>query len=390
MAAASGPAGHDAGGGGQDARQGPGRDPATERMVQRLAALTGHETPSGHRPGLEPLYDLLEAWAPAGLGTPRRIVSGDVPHLYWPAPESAGAPVLVLCHADTVWPVGTLAERPFRREGDRITGPGVFDMKAGLVIAMDALARVRAPARVSMLVTGDEEAGSLTSRELIEEAARGCSAVLVLEPGEGDAAKTARKGAAFYRISFRGRAAHAGLEPEKGVNALVELAHQVLGVGALADPQLGTTVTPTVAHAGTTTNVVPGAAELCVDVRAWSTDELRRVDRALTQLSPRSADVGVTVDGGVNRYALEEAQSAQLLALARSVAAARGLPDVGSARVGGASDGNFTAALGIPTLDGIGARGDGAHAVHEWVDAGCLVPRSLLLAGLIDALGEAR
>ena len=366
----------------------PSQDSRSACAVDRLAALVGSESPSGHRPGLDACYDLLEEWAPAGLGRARRLERDGVPHLYWPAPDAAGpgARVLLLGHADTVWPLGTLAERPFRQDGDRLTGPGVFDMKAGLVITMAALAQVRSLGGVSLLVTGDEEAGSLTSRSLIEEAARGCAAVLVLEPGEGDAAKTARKGAAFYRLGFRGRAAHAGLEPEQGVSALRELAHQVLAMDALADPVLGTSVTPTVASAGTTTNTVPENAELSVDVRAWTVDEIERVGRELTGLQVRTPGVELVVSGGVNRYPLEEERSAPLLALARKVAADRGLAPLGSARVGGASDGNFTAALGVPTLDGLGARGAGAHAAHEWVDARSLPQRALLLAGLIDAL----
>ncbi|MFE2043858.1 M20 family metallopeptidase [Streptomyces sp. NPDC059477] len=365
----------------------PGQDARTRRMVRRLAELVGCESPSGHRAGLESCYDLLEGWAPEGLGEARRVVRDGVPHLYWPGP--GGSPrVLLLGHADTVWPLGTLTQRPFREDGDRLSGPGVFDMKAGLVIALEALALVGDLGGVGVLVTGDEETGSVTSRALLEEVARDASAVLVLEPSDDGAVKTARKGAAFYQVAFRGRAAHAGLEPERGANALIELAHQVIAMGELSDPAAGTTVTPTRARAGTAMNVVPDAAELWVDVRAWTAGELLRVEDRLKNLTARTPDVAVTVTGTVNRYPLEPERSASLLRVARAVAAARGLPEVGAVRVGGASDGNFTAALGVPTLDGLGPVGDGAHAVHEWVQAGSLVRRAELVAGIVEALGR--
>ncbi|MFF2851003.1 M20 family metallopeptidase [Streptomyces sp. NPDC058001] len=360
-------------------------DPTAERAIGRLADLVSLETPSGHAAGLSALYDALTEWAPPGLGTPRRLVRDGVPHLYWPGDDTPGG-VLLLGHADTVWPLGTLDAWPFARDGERLSGPGVFDMKAGLVIALDALERAGDLGHVRLLVTGDEESGSATSRALIEEAARECAAVLVLEPADGDAAKVARKGAGFYRLTVNGRAAHAGLEPETGVNALVELAHQVLAVNGLGDGVLGTTVSPTVAHAGTTSNTVPESAYVDIDVRAWEQAELERVDGALGSLTARHPEASLRVGGGVNRPPLERARSAELLGLARRVAEAGGLPAVGEARVGGASDGNFTAALGVPTLDGLGARGGGPHARHEWVDAGSLGQRAALVAGLIEAL----
>ncbi|MFJ6572517.1 M20/M25/M40 family metallo-hydrolase [Streptomyces sp. NPDC091292] len=364
-------------------------DPTAERAIGRLADLVSVETPSGHAPGLSAVHDALTAWAPPGLGAPERVVRDGVPHLYWPGDGAPGG-VLLLGHADTVWPLGTLAAWPFTRDGDHLSGPGVFDMKAGLVIALDALERAgdlrRGLGHVRLLVTGDEETGSRTSRDLIEDAARDCAAVLVLEPADGDAAKVARKGAGFYRLAVDGRAAHAGLEPETGVNALVELAHQVIAVNGLGDGGLGTTVTPTVAQAGTTSNTVPEAAHVNIDVRAWDKAELERVDEALRSLTARHPEASLRVSGGVNRPPLERALSAGLLETARRVAGAHGLPAVGEARVGGASDGNFTAALGVPTLDGLGARGDGAHARHEWVDARSLGQRATLVAGLIEAL----
>lgn len=359
-----------------------------DRTLARLAELVGIETPSGHAPGLDACYDLLTAWAPAALGTPRCPVHDGVPHLYWRREPSGPAPsgVLLLCHADTVWPLGTLGTWPFRQDGDRLTGPGVFDMKAGLVIALDALDLAQHIGHVSVLVTGDEEVGSLTSRPLIEEAAREHAAVLVLEPSDGDAVKTARKGAGFFRLSVKGRSAHAGLEPETGVNALVELGHQILAVNELGDPRAGTTVTPTVARAGTTTNSVPESAQLDIDVRSWTQDELDRVEGELRALTARLPEARLDVTGGINRPPLERAMSAALLTKAQEAAHVKGLDAPGEAAVGGASDGNLTAAAGTPTLDGLGARGGGAHARHEWVETRSLAQRALLLAGLIDAL----
>ena len=361
----------------------PALDPA--RSLQRLRQLVELETPSGHIPGLERCYELLASWSAGLLGRAERIVSDRVPHLYLHerVSDPARPPVLLLGHADTVWPLGTLAERPFTTAGGRATGPGAFDMKAGLVMALDALDLAGGAENVRMLVTGDEERGSLTSRGLIEEAAAGCRAVLVLEPSEKGALKTARKGVAMYRLGVRGRAAHAGLEPERGVNAMVELAHQVLAISGLGDAGLGTTVTPTVGRAGTTTNTVPENAYVDVDVRAWQGQELERVEAALGRLGSRLPGATVRLEGGINRLPLERGMSLQLLLDAQRLAKDLGLAAVEEARVGGASDGNFTAALGIPTLDGLGPAGDGAHARHEWVDLDSLPERALLLAGLI-------
>ncbi|MFF0447919.1 M20 family metallopeptidase [Streptomyces sp. NPDC004609] len=360
-----------------------------DRSLDRLGRLVATESPSGHVPGLEGCYELLTEWTRDLLAAPRRVVEDGVPHLYWEerAPAPGGRTVLLLGHADTVWPCGTIDDWPYGIDGDRVTGPGVFDMKAGLVLAVDALALAGDVDHVRMLVTGDEERGSLTSRGLVEEAAKGCAAVLVLEPSLDGAVKTARKGGAFYRLNVKGHAAHSGLEPELGVNALVELAHQVLAIAALGDEELGTSVTPTVAGAGTTTNTVPAHASVDVDVRAWHRRELERVERDLRRLRSRVPGTEFTLTGGVNRLPLEHAMSAELFGTARRLAEAGGLPALGEAAVGGASDGNFTAAMGIPTLDGLGPRGDGAHARHEWVDAGSLRGRAALVAGLIQAVG---
>ncbi|WP_307841584.1 M20/M25/M40 family metallo-hydrolase [Streptomyces endocoffeicus] len=359
---------------------------AAERFAHRLGQLVNIETPSGCVKGLNSAYDLLQEWAGDRLGRPERVIRKGVPHLHWPNTDPTvprSRRVLLLGHADTVWPMGTLEENPFAVRNGRATGPGVFDMKAGLVLAFEALRQLGDVAHVSMLVSGDEERGSITSRALIEEAASTCGAVLVLEPSQDGAVKTARKGVASYRLGISGRAAHAGLEPENGVNALTELAHQVLSISELADLGRGTTVTPTTGGAGTTVNTVPEQAFVNVDVRAWERAELERVEQSLRALQPRQPGAGLTFEGGVNRGPLEREMSLDLLRTAQDIAERLGLEPITEARVGGGSDGNITASLGLPTLDGLGPDGGGAHARHEWVDIASVEDRAALVAGLI-------
>lgn len=299
--------------------------------------------------------------------------------------------MLVLAHHDTVWPVGTLRTHPFDISDGVLRGPGSFDMKTGLAMALHALSSLDDRAGVTLLVTGDEELGSPSSRSLIEDEARGADAALVLEAAADDGAlKVERKGTSDYRVLVRGRAAHAGLEPEKGVNASVELAHQVLAVAALGDPALGTTVTPTVAESGTTRNTVPAEASFTVDVRARTVAEQRRVDGALRALTTVLPGAALEIEGGINRPPLEPALSADLFARAVRLAAAAGLPTFTGVAVGGASDGNFTAGVGTPTLDGLGAVGGGAHADHEHVLVGRIADRTTLLRALLLDLLAAR
>ncbi|MCZ2826771.1 MULTISPECIES: M20 family metallopeptidase [unclassified Modestobacter] len=299
--------------------------------------------------------------------------------------------VLLLCHQDTVWPLGTLAEIPWSVADGVVRGPGCFDMKAGIVLAFTALARLQAAGEdldgVTVLVTGDEEIGSPTSADLIRAETAGCAAVLVLEASaDGGALKTGRKGASMYDLLVTGRAAHAGLEPEKGISSTVELAHQVLAIADLADPAQGTTVTPTALTSGTTTNTVPATGRLSVDVRALTVAEQQRVDAGMRALTPQLPGAVLQLRGGINRPPLEEAASAGLFALAGTVSARLGLPAPAGVTVGGASDGNLTAGIGVPTLDGLGAVGGGAHAVGEHVLADQLPGRAALLAGLVRAV----
>jgi glutamate carboxypeptidase len=298
---------------------------------------------------------------------------------------NGGRRALLLGHLDTVWSAGTLSEFPFAVDGDRVTGPGAFDMKAGIAVAIAVLGELAAQGAgdATLLLVPDEEVGSAASRELTLELARGHSSVLVLEPSLDGAAKVARKGHGKLDLSFRGRAAHAGLDPERGASALAELARCVLFLETLADPASGTTVSPTVARAGERVNVIPESASLLADVRVWSQDEAERVEREIRAYRPADARVAVEVAGGVDRPPLEPtAASMALYDRARLAAEDLGFA-LDAARVGGASDGNFTAAAGIPTLDGLGPRGGGAHARSEHVSLPDLAVRAALLAALL-------
>jgi glutamate carboxypeptidase len=371
----------------------------TEPILADLTELVLLESPSQDLAALDVCADAVAALGRRLLGAaPVELVRSGRRHLVWRLGE--GSPrVLVLAHYDTVWPVGSLVSHPVgvggaglggAGESGVFRGPGCFDMKAGLTMAFHALAPLLPFARggVTLLVTADEELGSPTSRELVEAEAAGAVAALVLEaPAPGGALKTARKGVSLYRLAVGGRAAHAGLEPERGINAGVELAHQILALEGLADPGVGTTVTPTLARAGTTTNTVPASAEVAIDVRVPTVGEQTRVDQALRELRPVLAGATLTVEGGVNRPPFEAEASAGLYAMAVRLAAPLGF-EPGAAAVGGGSDGNFTAGLGVPTLDGLGAVGGGAHADDEHVEVASLAPRTALVRALIAELLE--
>lgn len=353
-----------------------------ELMLADLEQLIRCESPSSDPDALRRCADLLTDIGTARLGSaPVRSEAGGKPVLrFGPADPT----VLLLGHLDTVHPHGTLAEAPYRVDEGRVYGPGVFDMKAGLVQALHAMARAEHRDEVALLVTSDEELGSPDSRSVIEAAALGTKAVLVLEASSAGRLKTARKGVSNYELVFTGRAAHAGLEPEKGANACLAMAHAVIAVAGLASE--GTTVTPTVASAGTTSNTVPDQASLLVDVRALTSAEQERVDLAIRAVVSEVPDVRLEVLGGINRPPLDPESSARLFDLAQEVAAELDLPALESAHVGGGSDGNFTAGLGIDTLDGLGAVGDGAHTRHEWTDVAALVDRTRLVSALVDRI----
>lgn len=365
------------------------------RMLERLRHYVEHETPTGDAERMNALAAELERDLSAAGATVERIDAPGVGcHLLARVAgrEPAERPLLLLGHMDTVHPVGTLASRPFTVEGDRAMGPGIYDMKAGLVVIVEALSRLRgagaAPRRpVTILITGDEEAGSGTSRGLIETEARGSAAVLVLEPPLANgAAKTARKGVAIYHLCTTGRPAHAGIEPERGVSAVVEMAHQILRVLALADPARGTTINVGVVHGGTASNVVPAEARAEIDVRFSTAAELKRVDAGLRALTPVLDGAGVEVVGGENRPPLERTDGVvELYGRVRAIAAELGF-DLGEGSTGGGSDGCYTAAIGVPTLDGLGVGGGGAHAADEHIVVADLPRRAALLVRLLERL----
>jgi glutamate carboxypeptidase len=306
------------------------------------------------------------------------------------------AQVLVLCHFDTVWPVGQLERMPLRQENGRLHGPGTLDMKAGIAIGMLAARALSEtgtmPAcRIVMLLTSDEEIGSRTSRDLIEEEARKSRAVLVLEPSlPGGAVKTQRKGCGEFELVVRGVAAHAGIDPGTGASAIHELARQVLALEQLQNVERGISVNVGTISGGTRTNVVADQARAGVDVRVTTLDDARRVEAAFRGLRPFLKSTTLEVSGGVDRPPLERSAGvARLYGMAREVAASLGLGDLAEGATGGGSDGNFTAAIGVPTLDGLGAIGNGAHALHEHVDLASLPGRAALVAGLIARIGAA-
>lgn len=356
----------------------------TRSMVEDLDALVMAETPTIDLEAIEAAVSLLSEMGKRLVGDSADIVRHEGrPHLLW----KIGRPkVMLLAHVDTVWARGTTARWPFSVDGDIATGPGCFDMKAGVVQGLHALSVLDDIDGVVMLVTSDEETGGHSSRDLIESLARDVDAVLVLEPSGAGALKLARKGASFYEMVFKGRAAHAGLDPEKGSNTLIQLAHVVRDLEAIAHPSVGTTVTPTVAHAGTTSNTIPASAVLQVDVRAPTVKEQTRVDDALHALDPVVPGVTMTVVGGPNRGPLEPTASAKLFARASAIAEEIGIGPLSGVGAGGVSDGNFTAALGRPTLDGLGAVGDGAHAENEHVVVTEMPKRAALVAGLVREL----
>ncbi|MFW6206200.1 MAG: M20 family metallopeptidase [Gemmatimonadota bacterium] len=362
--------------------------------LRRLRQLVELESPSGDESRLRAIAAAMAAeLEELGAAVQRVRVDGVGDHLIGRVPgrEPDLDPVVVLGHLDTVHAVGTF-DPVFRLEGERAYGPGACDMKGGWACMLEALALLDAAGRrphrpLVVLATCDEETGSDTSRALIEDTARDARAVLVPEPPLPDGGvKTQRKGVAWYRLSVHGRAAHAGLAPEHGVNAITELAHQVLAVTGLADPGAGTSVSVGEAGGGTASNVVPATAWASIDVRFSDPVEGRRVDRALRELRPAVQGARLELEGGVNRWPMERTEGVvELYHRARRLARAMGWT-LGEGMAGGASDGSLTAALGVPTLDGIGPAGGGAHAPDEHVRVADLARRVRLYARLLEEL----
>ncbi|MGD9995402.1 MAG: M20/M25/M40 family metallo-hydrolase [Ilumatobacteraceae bacterium] len=357
-------------------------------MLDDLAVLVGVESPSNDLDALAASAAALAGVIQSRLGSAPLIVDSPAgPHVHWSA---GGTPrVLVVGHHDTVFPAGALAARPFTVADGRATGPGVFDMKGGIVQAIHAVASLADRSGIELLFTADEEVGSTASRALIEERAVACGAVLVVEPSaDGGALKTARKGTGGFEVVVHGRAAHAGLEPEKGVNSLVAASELIGRIATFGDATLGTTVTPTMVRGGTAENVVPAETRVVVDVRVVEPGEKERIEHLMETLTTSVVGATIEVSGSIGRPPMHATASERLFPLAVQVAADAGLGRIDGVAVGGGSDGNFTAAIGVPTLDGLGAVGGGAHADHEFVVIDALVPRASLLAGLLDRIGR--
>ena len=349
-----------------------------EARLHEIAAFTAGK--------LRALGGELELIEQAGFGTHLRA------HFDFDC-DPAGPRVLVIGHLDTVWPVGTLARLPFRvTPAGTAHGPGIFDMKSGVTVAIEAVRaiktlRLSTRRPVTFLLTCDEEIGSRTSRSLVEEEARRAAAALVLEPPlPGGVVKTARKGVGVFTVRAVGRAAHAGLDPSKGVNAVVELAHQTLRLAALNDFERGVTVSVGTFNGGTATNVIPAEATARVDLRFWNLEDGERITAAIRQLKPVLAEAQIEVTGGINRPPMERSPAnAALFEHARTLAGELGFA-LTDGSVGGGSDGNFTAALGVPTLDGLGVDGAGAHADHEHIVIADIPRRAAFLTRLLQTV----
>ena len=354
-------------------------------MLTTLRALVECESPTSDLASAFAVTELAQALADDWLPTPARVeIHSGRPVWRW-GPDQPE--ILLIGHLDTVWPIGTSSTIPFAINDDRITGPGVFDMKVGVVQGWAAIKEsgITEASGVGMLLTTDEETGSHASRELIAQSIKNAKAVIVLEPSLNGAVKTRRKGTSNYLVRFHGVASHAGLDPERGVNALVAAAELILATQQWGDKELETSVTPTVSASGTTTNTVPDLAEVHVDVRAWNRTEQERVDH-LVRAFASTLPVTIRIIGGIDRPAMESAMSAELFTLASLTNRELGYPDLTECAVGGASDGNLTAAAGIPTIDGMGAVGDGAHADFEWASISAIPHRTELLAMMLIKL----
>lgn len=363
---------------------------ARAAYLETLRDLVEHESPTSDKRAVDALGDRLERLLEARGWTVRRHPRSEVGDVLQAARRGGDGPsTLLLTHMDTVWPLGTLEKMPVRDDGERFWGPGTVDMKAGIAAAIHAVELLDAKGvplvgDVTLLVTSDEETGSQHSRELIEELARAHDRVFVLEPARDDGAlKVGRKGVGGYTVTFKGRSAHAGNDPAGGASALRELAHFLLFVEDLADEVAGTTVNLTVARGGIASNVIAEEAVGTIDLRVLKAGEAERVDAAVRSYQPRDRRVSVDVAGGLNRPPLEQTPAnAALFEAAVATGRRLGLELTGAV-VGGGSDGNFTSALGVPTLDGLGGVGGGPHARDEHVHVARALERVALLAGLL-------
>jgi glutamate carboxypeptidase len=370
--------------------------PRLPEMLATLRAFVVAESSSLEKAAADRCRRIIAAeWRKRSVRVERLAQKHRGDHLritWWPEKSRPAGQLLVLGHYDTVYASGTLAKMPFRIAAGRAYGPGTFDMKAGIVqalFALDALQRVAASQRkrVIFLWTSDEEIGSESSRKIIETEARRSDAVFVLEPSFGPRGllKTARKGVGEAEIIVHGRASHAGLAPQEGINAIHELARQITRLQEWNDLRRGVTINAGLIEGGTRTNVIPDRARAVLDLRALRIADMQRLERHLHALRPTLPGARLEIRGGFNRAPLERKMSAALFARAKSLAAQMNL-SVDECTVGGGSDGNLTAACGIPTLDGLGAVGDGAHSSHEHILLKTMPARAALLAALIHSV----
>jgi glutamate carboxypeptidase len=356
------------------------------RLVELLRELVEIESPSGS-PGASAVSRRI-AHELESLGGDAELLDGG--HLRAEL-AGAGPPLLLSGHVDTVWPEGTLDAMPFRVEGSRAFGPGAYDMKACLVVMVEAIRLAGSGRRaLRVFLTADEEKGSVTGREPLEEAAQGVAAAFVVEPpSPGGNLKTSRKGLGRFTLTITGRAAHAGTHPREGVSAIEELAHQIQAVHAIADEERGATVSVGVVEGGTSTNVIPAEAEARIDVRVSESADRERVERALAALRPVNPDAKLELGGGWTRPPLERSEgAAALFAQAREYGRELDL-DLDEESSGGGSDGNLIGALGVPVLDGLGAEGAGAHSTDEHVELESIPLRAQLLSKLLHDPGLA-
>jgi glutamate carboxypeptidase len=364
------------------------------RLLELLQSLVEVESPSDVKVAVDRCVDLAAAHAESLGGRVRRHrqrAFGDLLEARFGRSGPARKPIMLLGHLDTVWPLGTIEKMPFRIEKGSAWGPGVLDMKAGVAMAFTAIEHLRRrngslPRPIVLLLVSDEEVGSPVSRPLIERIARNCEAVYVLEPAQGldpGAYKTARKGIGHYRIHVTGVAAHSGVDFEKGHSAIAELAHQIGVMQGFTDLQQGITVNVGTVKGGTRSNVVAAEAWAEVDVRIARKADAARVDRRFRSLRVRDRECVLKVEGGWNRPPMERTRgTVALFKRAATLAGTMGFV-LQEAATGGGSDGNFTSALGVPTLDGMGAVGEGAHATHESLLLKDLAPRTALLTAML-------
>ncbi|UOF90541.1 M20 family metallopeptidase [Fodinisporobacter ferrooxydans] len=373
------------------------------QIIEDIQTIVELESPSGDVAALQTVADFIRMRC-VEAGASVDILKNPNPDLAdhllatWKTdtknarPPGACKRILLLGHFDTVHAKGTF-QKPFRTDGDYAYGPGIFDMKTGIVMAIYAWKAIQAlqlpmQAEIVGVFTTDEETGSATSRGYIEDIARTCEAVLVLEPSAGGKVKTSRKGVGNYQVCTYGQAAHAGLDHQNGKNAIVELAHHMIHLQNLTDYEKGTTISVGIVEGGTRSNVVPDFAKAIIDVRAVSMAEAQRIDEEVRQMTPVIPGAKIEVSGGINRPPLERTDDvARLFELARTAGQELGM-QIEEIGVGGGSDGNFTAALGIPTLDGLGAVGDGAHTLHEHIRLSALPERIALLVKLLQKISE--